>query len=398
VWHEAKARGPVGGYVGAYLTDGLHHKAILDLSEELRRRLPNILGKHALRFLWAYSYDHRYTGVNLHADDAAVNVNIWLTPDSANLDPDGGGLVVFDAAPPSGWGPEEYAAAERANDGGKALLSTPNSEAVATVAYRANRMVLFDSTLLHKTDVFRFREALSQGPKQSMESLSYDERSHESTAFPRRKLFRGMLWQQLPLGADSAAAGVREPIFQICLVTLRRKELRLAELDAVSVTSTFQMQTVTCDAIARESVFLSPESRCPTWGEPMRRYLDVKQCLSSWKDIVIPGHTDYARIQYMKRQNRRSAERRLLMTFHGRAPESHGAYGDCAVRGQLMKLGERFGIESGVDIGGFVGDYLERKGDSHFCLVPAGTSPWTNHLYESFHAGCVPVILSDEYE
>ena len=27
-----------------------------------------------------------------------------------------------------------------------------------------------------------------------------------------------------------------------------------------------------------------------------------------------------------------------------------------------------------------------------------GTSPWTNHLYESFYAGCIPVILSDEYE
>ena len=45
-----------------------------------------------------------------------------------------------------------------------------------------------------------------------------------------------------------------------------------------------------------------------------------------------------------------------------------------------------------------MGDYPERKGDSHFCLVPAGTSPWTNHLYESFYAGCIPVILSDEYE
>ena len=43
-------------------------------------------------------------------------------------------------------------------------------------------------------------------------------------------------------------------------------------------------------------------------------------------------------------------------------------------------------------------DYPERKGDAHFCLVPAGTSPWTNHLYESFYAGCIPVILSDEYE
>ncbi|CAJ1392536.1 unnamed protein product [Effrenium voratum] len=150
--------------------------------------------------------------------------------------------------------------------------------------------------------------------------------------------------------------------------------------------------------LLRESVFLSPESRCPTWNEPLRRYVDVKRCLSSWKDIVIPGHTDYARIQYMKRHNKRSAERRLLMTFHGRAPEIHGAYSQCAVRGMLMKLGVRLGLEEGVDIGGFVGDYLERKGDSHFCLVPAGTSPWTNHLYESFFAGCIPVILSDEYE
>merc|ERR1719382_1133130 len=51
-----------------------------------------------------------------------------------------------------------------------------------------------------------------------------------------------------------------------------------------------------------------------------------------------------------------------------------------------------------VDVGGFVEDYLERKGNSHFSLVPAGTSPWTNHLYESTFAGCIPVILSDEYE
>ena len=45
-----------------------------------------------------------------------------------------------------------------------------------------------------------------------------------------------------------------------------------------------------------------------------------------------------------------------------------------------------------------MGDYLERMGDAIFCLVPVGTSPWTNHLYESFFAGCIPVIISDLYE
>jgi len=149
------------------------------------------------------------------------------------------------------------------------------------------------------------------------------------------------------------------------------------------------------DALRVESVFLSPESKCPTWGEPIRRHLDVKPCLSSWKDIVIPGHTDYARIEYMRKQNKPAEDRRLLMTFHGRSPGTHAGYGDCAVRGAIMGL-KRHGPH--VDVGGFVMDYPERKGDSHFCLVPAGTSPWTNHLYESFYAGCIPVILSDEYE
>eukprot|EP00929_Paragymnodinium_shiwhaense_P032577 TRINITY_DN18029_c1_g2_i3.p1 TRINITY_DN18029_c1_g2~~TRINITY_DN18029_c1_g2_i3.p1 ORF type:complete len:639 (-),score=90.92 TRINITY_DN18029_c1_g2_i3:704-2500(-) len=149
------------------------------------------------------------------------------------------------------------------------------------------------------------------------------------------------------------------------------------------------------DMFRAESIFLSPESKCPTWGESIRKYVDVKPCLSSWKDIIIPGHTDYARIQYMRKQNKPSEERNLLLTFHGRAPGAHDAYHNCAVRGKIMEMATN---GPHVDVGGFVADYPERKGDSHFCLVPAGTSPWTNHLYESFFAGCIPVILSDEYE
>ena len=36
----------------------------------------------------------------MHADHAAVNLNFWVTPDEANLDPLSGGLVVYPKAPP----------------------------------------------------------------------------------------------------------------------------------------------------------------------------------------------------------------------------------------------------------------------------------------------------------
>jgi len=148
------------------------------------------------------------------------------------------------------------------------------------------------------------------------------------------------------------------------------------------------------DLVRSSAIFMMVESKCPTWDEPVRDYTDVKSCSSAWKDIIIPGYTDHARARYMQAHNLPVEERDILVTFHGRHPGGHDSYAGCAVRGMLMDLAGR----DGVDVGGFVPDYLERKGRSRFCLVPGGTSPWTNHLYESFFSGCVPVIISDEYE
>lgn len=39
-------------------------------------------------------------GISVHADSAAVNLNFWITPDEANLDPSSGGLVVYPKMPP----------------------------------------------------------------------------------------------------------------------------------------------------------------------------------------------------------------------------------------------------------------------------------------------------------
>ena len=42
--------------------------------------------------------------------------------------------------------------------------------------------------------------------------------------------------------------------------------------------------------------------------------------------------------------------------------------------------------------------YSFLMGTSHFCLVPKGRGWWTVRLFETFYAGCIPVILSDDQE
>ena len=46
--------------------------------------------------------------VDVHADDAAIGVNFWLTPNEANLNPDGGGLAVCRVPPPVAWETRGY--------------------------------------------------------------------------------------------------------------------------------------------------------------------------------------------------------------------------------------------------------------------------------------------------
>jgi hypothetical protein len=37
-----------------------------------------------------------------------VNVNFWLTPDSANLDPTSGGMNIYNVQAPASWGFDRY--------------------------------------------------------------------------------------------------------------------------------------------------------------------------------------------------------------------------------------------------------------------------------------------------
>merc|ERR1711924_116759 len=91
--------------------------------------------------------------------------------------------------------------------------------------------------------------------------------------------------------------------------------------------------------------------------------------------------------------SRPSKERTLLFNFHGRMPDNHEYYTKNKVRADLVQ----FENYPQVSVGGFTEEYFEIMGNSHFCIIPEGTSSWTNHLYESFYAGCIPFILSDNF-
>jgi len=146
--------GRVRGYCGAYMQDGFGCGLLSQLSGEIRDRWPDIVGPHVLNQMWGYIYDQQMSGITAHADPAAINLNFWITPDEANLDPDRGGLVVGTEKALQEWDFDQY------NNRPEILEEFMTRGETVRVPYRCNRMVMFDSELVHKTDDLSFRKGL----------------------------------------------------------------------------------------------------------------------------------------------------------------------------------------------------------------------------------------------
>jgi hypothetical protein len=143
-----------GGYLGALLEHGLASPLLAQIADEMRVVYPDIIGRLPLVQAWAFKYDSRHDGIKVHADSGLVNVNFWITPDDANLDSSGGGLVVWDAAAPQEWDFSRY------NDNAEAVSDFLRSQGARAVKvpYRCNRAVIFDSGLFHETDQLHFKD------------------------------------------------------------------------------------------------------------------------------------------------------------------------------------------------------------------------------------------------
>ena len=83
IWRETYEK----GYLGAFPEHGITCPLLAQIAEELRTTYCAIFHDYPLLQAWAFKYDSQLTGIPLHADFAAVNVNFWITPDEANLDP-----------------------------------------------------------------------------------------------------------------------------------------------------------------------------------------------------------------------------------------------------------------------------------------------------------------------
>lgn len=149
IWNDASKS---GGYVGSYMPDGFSCPLLFQIARELRAHLPGVIGRHPLLQMWGYKYDSSREGIAVHADAAQVNVNFWLTPDSANQNPKSGGLVVYDQPVPTDWTFERY---NHDVMGVKDFLAAHNAQAWS-VPHRRNRAVIFHSSLFHETDTFTF--------------------------------------------------------------------------------------------------------------------------------------------------------------------------------------------------------------------------------------------------
>jgi Flp pilus assembly protein TadD len=142
-----------GGYLGAYLQEGFDHDILFAIARGLQAALPDIVGPHALRQVWAFKYDQRLSGIPPHADDAAVNVNLWIAPDDACPDPDAGGLLVYPVKVPAEWSFDDYNSINPRFD----TFIREHGGAPHRIGHRRNRALLFSSDAVHATESVDFR-------------------------------------------------------------------------------------------------------------------------------------------------------------------------------------------------------------------------------------------------
>ena len=157
IWHIPKR-----SYVGSYQREGFSHPMLVEIAVEMAKTFP-FIGEKPLVQMWAYNFEQTMSreGILLHMDSARVNLNLWLVPDEANLDPASGGLVVYtrsfvDHIRNNSHRNYTFADIQSESVGSEFVSAEPHLN--YTIPYRRNRIVIFDSILWHMTDTMNFKK------------------------------------------------------------------------------------------------------------------------------------------------------------------------------------------------------------------------------------------------
>jgi tetratricopeptide (TPR) repeat protein len=142
------------GDVGAGIENGFCSPLVLQIAQEMRDALPDILGPHQFSSCWTYKYMESVSGLSTHADDGAVSINFWITPDEANLNPETGGIEFWNKKAPYNYFGKPHS--EKIIDT-EALLKEPDAESVY-VPYKCNRAMVFHSNVFHNTAPIDFKD------------------------------------------------------------------------------------------------------------------------------------------------------------------------------------------------------------------------------------------------
>ncbi len=142
------------GYIGASPETGFFSPLLLQIAAELRHAIPELLDGHHLNYWWSFVCQHQRPGTDIHADQSDISLNLWITPDAANLQPGSGGLDVWDVAAPDDWSFDDYNSGRRDI---RAFLRQEKARKIA-YAYHENRALLFRGSIFHETAAMRFAE------------------------------------------------------------------------------------------------------------------------------------------------------------------------------------------------------------------------------------------------
>jgi len=159
IWSDVKDT-----YQGAYWNAGFTHPLIGHVQAALRNKFSFIRPWH-LTNTWSYAYDNEEDqlkmsnenqGIFIHADEARVNCNVWMTPDASNLAPKRGGLIVWPRKPPADWSFDEYNAM-RSPGAKQKVMKFVATVTPVKIGYKFNRATFFDSDFFHRSDRSKFK-------------------------------------------------------------------------------------------------------------------------------------------------------------------------------------------------------------------------------------------------